>query len=380
MSKKLGRPPHLSKNISQEIERRYLKSLEVGGRLPAEQTMAEELNVSRGTIRSSLRYLEESKRINRSRSRGSSKSGWTYQRFRLDLFQVLIGDYKPHYRYPLNDPHWQAVLNGIFNAFYGLRTDYMLSFQDLKLMAYHGERCENHFIQGNIKGLIFLGGQPESVYKSAVLINKPALVVDEDARAHGMDSICYADEEAGELLATKLLRLGHKRCVHVAESPERPAHLLDTAWQKRCERFCKVFEAGAGSKPQMVYLESRSTLFEQSSEAVLKLLRLPDHLRPTALILPVLSDADRWTTLAQNAGLAVPRDLTLMGFGSALAKSAMTGICFDSMQLGNAAGRLMRQQLLGAAAKPTAKPNKTGSIFLFKGLYAAGATHAHAPE
>lgn len=155
-------------------------------------------------------------------------------------------------------------------------------------------------------------------------------VVNVARRLDGVDSV-YSDDHAGARAATKhLLDLGHRRIAHVT-GPEYEGH-------ERRRRAYEQTMAAAGLVPQIVVARGYS---QEAAERVARpILVAPD--RPTAVFAHNDEIALGVREAAHSLGLAVPDDLSLIGYDNSrvtrLHGIDLTSVDQHARQLGREAG------------------------------------------
>lgn len=175
----------------------------------------------------------------------------------------------------------------------------------------------------------------------------PVVVID---GAHpALPSIVIDDTAGGELATRHLLDLGHRRIAFVGDPPGSPYHL--TTPYGRLEGYRESLRAaGLASPPDLVREggNDRHIVHRLTEE----LLGLPD--RPTAIFAGSDTHALGVLEAAERAGLAVPDDLSIVGFDD-IAVAAYVGLTTVRQPLqasGERGGELMLELLGGAPSTP----------------------------
>lgn len=153
----------------------------------------------------------------------------------------------------------------------------------------------------------------------------------------GVDSV-YSDDIAGARYATEhLLRLGHRRVAHLA-GPIYDGH---TARRQSYEQTMR----DAGLKPQTLAAED----FTQEAGQRAATLLLKQAERPTALFTHNDQLALGAREAAHDLGLAIPRDLSLVGYDNSrtarLHGIDLTSVDLHAIALGQAAGAVALERL-----------------------------------
>ncbi|SFE02920.1 LacI family DNA-binding transcriptional regulator [Paracidovorax konjaci] len=165
------------------------------------------------------------------------------------------------------------------------------------------ERAVHLLLAGNVDGMILVVSQPESSAALARLASAglPYVLAYNRHAAHPCVSV--DSEGAVADLVVRLAGLGHRRIAMVSGQ----LAASDRA-QQRCRGFRRGM-AGAGLDPAPVV---EVPFVETAVEEVARLLR--GALRPTALVCSNDLIAIRCLRAAHRTGLAVPRDLSVVGF------------------------------------------------------------------
>lgn len=149
-------------------------------------------------------------------------------------------------------------------------------------------------------------------------------------RVDGVDSV-YSDDRAGARAATEhLLRLGHTRIAHVTAPPHEGHEERRRAYEATMRE--------AGLTPQVVVVDDYSQAAAQRAAGAL----LTGAERPTAVFAHNDEIALGVREAAYAAGLAVPRDLSLVGYDNSRIASLhgidLTSVDLHALELGRAAG------------------------------------------
>jgi LacI family transcriptional regulator len=158
----------------------------------------------------------------------------------------------------------------------------------------------------------------------------------------------HADNFAGAITATEyLIGLGHRRIGFLAGRPD-----LESA-QLRERGFREALAtAGIGLDPELIRVGGFTP--EASTEPARRLLTLPD--RPTAIFAANDQSAIQTMIVARSLGLAVPEDLSVIGFDnvpeSALADIPLTTIDQSIQTMGEEAVHLLVDLLDGVTDRP----------------------------
>jgi DNA-binding LacI/PurR family transcriptional regulator len=142
------------------------------------------------------------------------------------------------------------------------------------------------------------------------------LAVDQDASNYGIDSVAFADAQAGALAARHLLELGHTRFA-VTEEVGDPGMAFDPCWTVRRHGFeMALGEAGAALLPQWRLPVPRRGFIQTSDDPTKSTIAAwaaaPLSKRPTALFVIALNILGGLLEELAQHGLRVPRDLSIV--------------------------------------------------------------------
>ncbi len=376
MPKPLGRPPKLIEELCTRIEKDYIESGKTGDRLPPENKLSQKYGASRGTVRSALQELEKRRTIYRKASRGAFVADrWTMKRMKLLGKQVALIHFRKTSGYPLLDAFFLQVADGLHKSLSALGLNQVIVSHSITPMTYGCESIHSHLNPETLAAGVLLGPQPEIVRKDLGAVQVPLCAVDWDATQWGIDSFCFDNRDAGRGLARRLHRLGHRRFAVIAESPEKGGGLPDPAWRERHEGLMEELKTAGCPQPNQILIRERGLVLQHVAEALKALLKRPSDQRPTALILPTRGSVDPWRAMAAEAGLRVPQDLTVAGFGGLSKNIDMSGYYFEGNLLGVSTGQYLGALLQQKPARPL--PSK---LIQLKGRYHGGNTHARSPQ
>jgi DNA-binding LacI/PurR family transcriptional regulator len=141
------------------------------------------------------------------------------------------------------------------------------------------------------------------------LVRAGVRVVLVDARARGVPSVVTDDVEGGRIAARHLVALGHRRVAFIGEAPEN--ELAATSSTRREEGYRQVLaSAGAPVDPALVLHGAHDRSLARALARAL--LDRPD--RPTAVFAASDVQAMGVRAAAEDLGLRVPEDLSIVGF------------------------------------------------------------------
>lgn len=257
-------------------------------------------------------------------------------------------------RYAFTDPAAVLVLDGIASA---------LEQADLSLLLVPGRADTTTTVQrALVDGFIVYSMLEADPLVGAALARRiPTVLLDQPPRA-GVPSITVDDADGAHQIADHLLRFGHRRFAIITDRLSEPltstglslheqaAHTFFVT-QLRCQGYRTALEA-AGLRWQDVPIHECADNSQADGAAAMQAL-LHMSPRPTA----VLCITDRLAlgalTAAQQAGLAVPSDVSIVGFddipSAAHASPPLTTIRQAHRDKGLLAGQALVALLRGEA-------------------------------
>jgi hypothetical protein len=372
MAKPSGRPPRLTEEIINKITADFIQLGKIGGRLPAENELARHYAVNRRTIRAALAGLEKNGAITRKTHRGTF-IGLPYRGEWRDHVGQTVG---LSFRQTdwLEDVSCRQFVRGLLPAFAGTGLKLAFSTQCWAWGMDLVHTPATHYGGAEIVGLVHIGQPLPNAAESFLTLRKPTVAVDFDGTTLGWDSVVFDNYGAGALLAKRIVKHGHRRIVMVVEAHDRPPHLRDEAWDKRRQGFLSVWQKQELPPPMEIVLAARGRSAE-IPRAVKDLLRKPPNERPTAIVLPI-NQLDEIEASANELGLYLPRDFSVVGYGEATDESRLAGFRFDSRELGRQAALRLMHKIQDP--KWWKRPPLLRKV---KGRYAPSiSSYAHAPK
>lgn len=160
-------------------------------------------------------------------------------------------------------------------------------------------------IDRQVDGLIYATMYHRVVDPPTMLAQQPSVVLDAEVTDGSLPYVVPDEEQGGHDATEILLRAGHRRIAYLRNANPVPASQLREAGYRRA-----LSEAGVPFDPSLVVAEE--ALSGGGERAMQVLLSLPD--RPTAVF--VFNDrmAMGVYRAARRAGLAIPEDLSVVGF------------------------------------------------------------------
>ncbi len=320
-------------------------SLSVGARLPSEAQLADDFDMSRGTVRHALEVLVNEGLIERIHGSGSYvKEPSRPDHAASNRTASQIGLVLSHLSDQLNMEIMRGVEHGAKSRGYQL------------IVTWGEDSAEQQrqnvlrLLENEATGLIVfpIGENPEQEGITQVMeARTPFVLVDRYFPSLDTDWV-VADNRSGGYRATEhLLILGHRRIGFVYSAP--PNSLNVTSVGDRWRGYRQALETyGLPYDDSLVYqLPVTATEFYNYEP----LLTLPN--RPSAIFAATDYQALRVIKAAQRVGLRVPEDLGVVGFDdlsfSSLLTPPLTTVAQMRMDLGLRAVNLLLDRIEGLA-------------------------------
>jgi DNA-binding LacI/PurR family transcriptional regulator len=356
--------------VAKRIEQNWVKNKNIGEKLPAERGLVTELGVSRTTIRSALKYLDEKGLVFRCKS-GVVVQGQTHMCRTLWKGKNLGVYFGPNSE-PLRDVTLLRAIRGMYNLLTERKTGLSL------LLGCAGPRFDSTentiepFAGPDTLGLFLIGQAAKEQIEPLKALGKPLVAVDWDASAFELDSVVFDNLDAGRIMAQRLARLGHKNVVVIFESPQRPDNRQDPAWAARRKGFLANWAQTGRPAVSEIWLERRGA-WQAAFRQLQIALSQPAAERPTAAVFASDDMAAEALLLIEARGLAIPQALTLMTFASEVeSRERVTAVRFFNSEMGRIATQLLLRRMM--EKKRTTKKMK---ILTVAARYVAAQTHGN---
>jgi GntR family transcriptional regulator of arabinose operon len=324
-------------------------SLAPGAQLPTEFEIAQEHQISRGTVRQAMHALVHEGLIERVQGRG------TFVR-RLPLMRAPSAPQAAERRIGLvlhymDGPLDLDILIGVEHA--AKSRGYQISFSYAEESLTQQDRDIARLREDRVAGLIIF---PVSDIRHDEAIDQlqadgvPLVLVDRYLPDLDCDYV-VADNVSGGYRATEhLIILGHTRIGFVYSSK---GSLLTTSVRDRFQGYRRALrEYGCPVDETLVYQQQAA--LPAGGDAYGDLLARPD--RPSAVFAVNDAIAVELLRVAQRRGLRVPEDLALVGFDdltfAAHLSPPLTTVAQPRMDLGLRAGNLLINRIEGQTGPP----------------------------
>lgn len=320
-----------------------------GQSLPPEAKLSEMLGVSRNTLRQALGKLEDEGMLERVRGRGT----------------FLTSEQQRHSRdhnstYALLSPQiWEgsqpSLIYGFEQACAGFQHQAVVRSSNNNI----GQQADilMQFVQQSIGGVALVPTtlRPTPAYQLQLLQDNHIPVVCCHRTIEGLSapSVVFSGFEIGWQAASALLNRGHRRIAFLyahrySMVDEREAGLRAALAAEPDSASLLMIEYGTEGEADAIGIDARLAIQKSLSSVFAG----PD--RPTALFCMNVNVAEQVYLLVSEFGLEVPRDLSLIYFGSVWRSSALAeriaSVCVDEQEMGACAVRLLHEMRTGKRA------------------------------
>ena len=250
---------------------------------------------------------------------------------------------------PPFDSHWTNILTGIHQVLMDA------DFVPITLWVGDGENFADDGHQGleqihklvdrRVEGLVVwpdFATAYEKYFRELISRGIPLVVVDHEMEDHRLADSVQTDEElGGRLVAEHLLELGHTNigCITEFEKAAR-------SWQLRRQRY---FEFALKTRnPQARCRSWHMAEDERSAVRIAReVLQMED--RPTAIFADTDHLANDIYNAAADLGVAIPDDISIVGFSgldfTKQMRPPLTTVMQNSVEVGKCAGRVIVQRV-----------------------------------
>lgn len=239
-----------------------------------------------------------------------------------------------------------AVLNG---------NDQQILMGDHRLDSRGGESLLRKLLEMNVDGLILMGELPPSDQLTAAVRQVPTVVVGTPVAPHPSADVVASNDIVGATLAVQhLIALGHQRIAHIGNegSPVGDARRAGYEQAMRENGLGDVIETVPGDFTEQGGYEGGMALLSRSNPAE----------RPTAVFACNDMAALGLLTAAEELGVAVPDDLSVVGYDNTpfarIGHISLTSVDTVSHESGRRAAELLLARL--------ANPGRTPSVTLLQ--------------
>ncbi len=304
-----------------------------GSAVPAQRKLGQLHGLGQRTVRLALDGLYAEGLIS-----PSGKKRWLVKRpkgFGLRSTDYVVQVMACHLLGQLKSPDTNALHHGV---------EWGVAELEYPFTTLHDWHFRNHFPSANhiglqpLKGVLLYGQIKNEVLKRYARLKVPVVLVDRPPGRRKFHSVAVDNEAAAADATRRLIEAGHRKIAFVRfvqlnlreideDSKERQAGFL---------KACK--ENGLTKAPEWIF---NSFPNDKPDEVWLRRL-LTQRPRFTAVISVSGDRAGLVEKAAQQAGLHIPRDLSIVCFqGKAVARPHFAGPCTDFFELGRRAAHLV---------------------------------------
>jgi LacI family transcriptional regulator len=275
------------------------------GRLPHERKLTEVYQVSRGTIRSALRRLEDEDLIVRVQGKGTLVSASASELLRpAKRLGLVCGAYS------YVNPRSAVIGGGYFGELLGsMVMAAAASYHDLVVFGQFDPDSSHHRVAGleseDFQGLLLMAVDDRRVLEKLAESGMPLVLVDHRIDVPGIDCVDVDSRNGAAAAVAYLHSLGHDRIAYID-------------WEQRHlsrERFQGYLDglAQAGLRRRSQWIATGPSNELGGGRGLSNILRARQ--RPTAVL--VFSDTMARGTVraAREMNISVPDELSIMGFG-----------------------------------------------------------------
>ncbi len=276
----------------------------IGSNIPPERALCQSYDLDRVTVRKALAMLAEEGYISRKRGRGTTVLRHEQKTIDNVLFIICQGT---HMVDRLGEPFYAKSLDMLEEQLH--RLDKRLVYS--KILP--TDNLEDLYKRLGAQAIIFAGTPDEAILKQCRKLALPLLGYNTDLRDY--PTVMVDNDYAAAVSAQHLLKLGHRNIgfIHV------PGHINS---ENRLRRFRLELKNFKCDETSLTIAESEHWNESNGYQAAQKLLADPAS-RVTAIFCGNDSMAIGALRAAQDLGLSVPEDVSLVGFDG-IAQSNLT--------------------------------------------------------
>lgn len=334
---------HLPKYIKMKniIEDLIGKSeLKPGERIPTENELSRDYNVSRHTVRKALELLEREGKLEKKQGIGTFYCG-NNQKKSGNIGFVSIS---------LHDYIFADILHGVDDRLH--QNGYQIILGNSKDDQKRETEILKTFLQKNVEGLIIEPAKSAKAYPNIPLLKKfidrniPVVLLDSKVDGNKFNSITIDDFKGGYLATEHLIDMGHKRIAIIYKAVHKPA--LDRL--KGYKKAMKVKGLTVNDRFITPYYNSEFENVTGFAEEIKSIINgLVEFEQPTAIFCFNDQIAVLVNELLQAKGLNVPEDISLVGFDNSslvdLNKIAITSVAHPRDKAGDLAAKIVLSQI-----------------------------------
>ena len=305
----------------------------VGSRLPSFRQFARGYDVSLGTVQRALGMLRTEGRVRITPDRPTLAAlGAPLDSVMKDAVVLVMGKRLPAILQPgLYEPIWRGIVDGVAKA------DCTL------IILQHANRWRREYPAGlrhlPLRGLLLLGPLPAGLVKQYETLGLPVVLLDQPGARFRLHSVTVANHDAACDATSRLIARGHRQIAFVRSVVGSIQEIDPDAKERQAGFAAACKQAGLKQSQYRVF----SAGFGDSSAAVQELIRSTP--RFTAVLTASDVHAKQTAGAARAAGLSIPRDLSVVTFGSSLPLSRdWSGPRVDFEEFGRIGVEILRRK------------------------------------
>jgi DNA-binding LacI/PurR family transcriptional regulator len=242
---------------------------------------------------------------------------------------------------------------GLVTILHGIAAELSDSSTALLLVPGSAAGAESQLRHALVDAVILCSVSPQDPAVMAARERQVPIVTVGTPRLPRVPRVGANNRRAAAEVAGHLSGLGHRRAVVLTTVTDPGSGRVRPIFHERVRGFRDAFRAAGGEVDTRCAGDNNRPA---GRDAVAELLRLPRSRRPSAIFAVTDILALGVLDAAADAGLAVPRQLSVAGFddidAAASAAPPLTTVTHDLFGQGRAAARLARRLIAGEAARP----------------------------
>jgi len=335
--KRRGQAPDFTSRhsaIARDIARRLASGeWPVGNRIPSFRQFARGYEVSLGTIQRALGALKTEGRVRITPDRPTLAAlGAPLSSVMEGAIALVLGKRLPVVLQPgLYESIWRGIVDGVAKA------------DSTLIILQHANRWQHEYPAGlrhlPLRGLLLLGPLPAGLLKQYEALGLPVVLLDQPGARFRLHSVTVANHDAASDATSRLIARGHRQIAFVRSVVGSIQEIDPDAKERQAGFAAACKQAGLKQSQYRVF----SAGFGDSSAAVQELIRSTP--RFTAVLTASDVHAKQTAGAARAAGLSIPRDLSVVTFGSSLPLSRdWSGPRVDFEEFGRIGVEILRRK------------------------------------
>ena len=309
-----------------------------GQALPSENELVEQTGMSRTTVRQAIKELENEGRVRRIKGKGTFPVQKQKTPFvqKSHIFAIVLPEIHRDLYPQLVKGFDEGAVDRHYRVLIGNTDDNVQKQGDIIL----------GLIDKNISGVALVPPtlSPTPDYQIRQLVEHGISVVCCHRPVSGVDVplIAWNWQDVGRMAAEEIVRYGHTKIAYFAFSRYLTTQMYEKGMRESLESNgltlpeSRVFYAAESPK--------RGNLIDEQDK-ILEMLKQDD--RPTAIFCCGNYEAEHVVYLANEIGLKVPEDLSVMGFGEkhrmGIVRENLSSVVVEEFELGRHAAKLLHQ-------------------------------------